>query len=207
VIDVFRAFSTACYLIAAGANRILPVEKVEEALALKRQIPDALLLGERNEKRVEGFDYGNSPTHLLSEDLAGKTIVMTTSSGTKGLMNANGADEILTGSFVNAGAIVRYLKSKNPETVSLVCMGYEGRRETQEDTFLAEYIKAKMLDQPVDFEHMKELLRTGDGARLLDPANNEWSPSEDFDLCLTLDKFDFVLSLTEEDGKKTLKRP
>ena len=206
VIDVFRAFSTACYLIAAGADRILPVEKVEEALELKRQFPDAILLGERNEKKVEGFDYGNSPTHLLSKNLAGKTIVMTTSSGTKGLMNAKGADEILTGSFVNAGAIVSYLKTKNPKTVSLVCMGYEGRKETQEDTFFAEYIKAKILDQPVDFDHMKEILRTGDGARLLDPANNEWSPSGDFDLCLTLDKFDFVLLLTDEDGKKTLRR-
>ncbi len=69
VIDVFRAFSTACYLMAAGASRIIPVEQVEEALALKEQIPDALLLGERNEKKVAGFDFGNSPTHIAALDL------------------------------------------------------------------------------------------------------------------------------------------
>ncbi len=205
VIDVFRAFSTACYLFAAGAERIIPVEQVEGAFRLKEQIPGALLLGERYEKKVEGFDFGNSPTHLLPHDFSGRTIIMTTSSGTRGLMNATGADEILSGSFVNAGAIINYLKKKNPEKISLVCMGYEGRTPTQEDTFLAEYIRAKIVGLPIDFEQMKEKLRMGDGARLLDPANNEWSPATDFDLCLDLNKFDFVLKLIEENGLKVLK--
>ena len=205
VIDVFRAFSTACYLIGSGAEQIIPVEKVEEALQWRLQFPDAILLGERHEKKVEGFDFGNSPTHLSGLDFSGKTIVMTTSSGTKGLMNATGADEILTGSFVNAGAIVRYLAHKRPSSISLVCMGYEGKWPTQEDTFLAEYLKAKLLGHSTDFLQMKEVLRTGDGARLLDPANHTWSPAGDFDRCLDLDKFDFVLKLTAESGIKMLK--
>src|SRR5665647_3669846 len=190
VIDVFRAFSTACYLTTAGAARIIPV---------------AVLLGERNERKVPGFDFGNSPTHIQHLDLKGKTVIMTTSSGTKGLMNARNADELLSGSFVNAGAIIRYISYKNPANVSLVCMGYEGKRPTQEDTFLAEYIKAKLTGQPTDFEWMKSLLRTGDGARLLDPVNHEWSPATDFDLCLDLDRFDFVLRLVTEQGMKVLK--
>lgn len=205
VIDVFRAFSTACYLFAAGAARIIPVEQVEEALQLKQQIPDAILLGERNEKKVEGFDFGNSPTHLASHDFSGATIIMTTSSGTKGLMNATGADEILTGSFVNAGAIIRYLKERNPKNISLVCMGYEGNRPTQEDTFLAEYIKAGLSGESADFSRMKEILRTGDGARLLDPANHTWSPASDFDLCLDIDRFDFVIRLTQEEVLRVLR--
>ena len=206
VIDVFRAFSTACYLMAAGAEKIIPVERVEEARRLKELMPDSLLLGERNEKKVDGFDFGNSPTHIVAHDLRGRTIVMTTSSGTKGVMNATGADEILSGSFVNAGAIISYLKKKNPARVSLVCMGYEGHTPTQEDTFLAQYIRAKMQGEAVDFEQMKTLLRTGDGARLLDPANSEWSPASDFDLCLDLDRFDFVLKVTEEEGRKVFKK-
>jgi 2-phosphosulfolactate phosphatase len=205
VIDVFRAFSTACYLMAAGANRIIPVEQVEEALKLKKIFPDAILLGERSEQKVPGFDFGNSPTHIRHLDLGGKTIIMTTSSGTKGLMNALNADELLSGSFVNAGAIIHYIESKCPEKVSLVCMGYEGRYPTQEDTFLAEYIKARLTGQPTDFEYMKRILRTGDGARLLDPANHLWSPASDFDLCLDLDRFDFVLRLVEEEEMKVLK--
>lgn len=205
VIDVFRAFSTACYLMAAGADRIIPVEQVNEALQLKERFPEAVLLGERSEQKVPGFDFGNSPTHIRNLDLTGKTVIMTTSSGTKGLMNARNADELLTGSFVNAGAIIRYIANKNPVDVSLVCMGYEGKRPTQEDTFLAEYIKAKLTVQPTDFEGMKALLRTGDGARLLDPANHQWSPATDFELCLDLDKFDFVLKLVEENALKVLK--
>lgn len=205
VIDVFRAFSTACYLVEAGAQGIIPVEQVEEAMELKKILPEAILLGERGEKKVEGFDFGNSPTHISAKDFSGKTIVMTTSSGTKGLMNATGAADILTGSFVNAGAIIRYISHKHPDHVSLVCMGYEGKRPTQEDTFLAEYIRAKLLGEPTDFASMKELLRTGDGARLLDPANQVWSPSTDFEYCLDLDRFDFVLRLVEEEGRKVLK--
>ncbi len=205
VIDVFRAFSTACYLMAAGAERIIPVEQVEEALQLKKILPEAILLGERSEKKVPGFDFGNSPTHIRNLDLGGKTIVMTTSSGTKGLMNALHADELLSGSFVNAGAIIRYIEQKNPANVSLVCMGYEGLRPTQEDTFLAEYIKARLTGQPTNFEQMKNMLRTGDGARLLDPANHMWSPASDFELCLDLDRFDFVLRLVDEEGMKVLK--
>ncbi len=206
VIDVFRAFSTACYLIAAGVEKIIPVLHVEEALRLKERFPEAILLGERNEKKVPGFDFGNSPTHIHDKDFRGKTVIMTTSSGTKGLMSAVDAEEILSGSFVNAGAIASYIKRRNPMRVSLVCMGYEGHTPTQEDTFLAEYIKAKLLDEPVDFESMKKVLRTGDGARLLDPANNEWSPASDFDLCLDLDRFDFILKVSTENGLKYLKK-
>ena len=85
-------------------------------------------------------------------------------------------------------------------------MGYEGDRSTQEDTFLAEYIQAKLTGQATNFQMMKAILRKGDGARLLDPANNSWSPATDFDLCLDLDRFDFVLKLSEEFGYDILRK-
>jgi len=195
VIDVFRAFSTACYVFAAGAEKIIPVEHVEEAFELKKILKDVVMLGERNERKVPGFDFGNSPTHIMNQDFGGKTIVMTTSSGTRGIANATLADEIITGSFVNAEAIIRYIRQKNPTQLSLVCMGYEGRYPTQEDTFLAEYVRDRLLNKETDFEKMKQILRTGDGARLLDPANDEWSPASDFELCLNPDRFDFVLKI------------
>lgn len=206
VIDVFRAFSTACYVFAAGAVKIIPVEHVEEAFVLKKKMTNVVMLGERNERRVPGFDFGNSPTHIVNQDFTGKTIIMTTSSGTRGIANANGADEIITGSFVNAEAIVRYVLEKNPDEVSLVCMGYEGRYPTQEDTFFAEYLRDRLQNKEVDFEKMKQVLRTGDGARLLDPANHEWSPSTDFELCLDPDRFNFVLKIEKGDEYNWLKK-
>ena len=195
VIDVFRAFSTACFVFAAGASKIFPVEHVEEAFVLKKTMSNVVMLGERNEKKVPGFDFGNSPTHIMNVDFNGKTVIMTTSSGTRGIANARLADEIITGSFVNAEAITRYILKKNPAVVSLVCMGYEGRYPTQEDTFFAEYLRDRLQNKETSFEKMKLLLRTGDGARLLDPANKEWSPASDFELCLDLDRFDFVLKI------------
>jgi 2-phosphosulfolactate phosphatase len=71
---------------------------------------------------------------------------------------------------------------------------------------LAEYVKAKLMGGNVDFEQMKALLRVGDGARLLNPANHEWSPATDFDLCLDLDRFDFVLGIRSEDGIDILRK-
>ena len=206
VIDVFRAFSTACYLFDGGAEQIIPVEHVEEAFQLKEKMPHVITLGERSERKVPGFDFGNSPTHILQEDLKNKTIVMTTSSGTKGIVNATLADQIITGSFVNAGAIIRYIRQQKPSVVSFVCMGYECRYPTQEDTFLAEYLRDTLLDKETDFVQMKNLLAVGDGARLLDPANHQWSPSTDFDLCLDINRFDFVLKVEQRDNLNVLKK-
>ena len=206
VIDVFRAFSTACYVFAAGADKIIPVEHVAEAIELKRILKDVVMLGERNERKVPGFDFGNSPTHILNQNFGGKTIIMTTSSGTRGIANATLADEIITGSFVNAEAIINYIRQKNPAELSLVCMGYEGRYPTQEDTFLAEYVRDKLQNKETDFEKMKQILRTGDGARLLDPANDEWSPSSDFELCLDHDRFNFVLKIEKGYGYSWLNK-
>ena len=206
VIDVFRAFSTACYVFAAGAEKIIPIEHVEEAFELKKVMSDVVMLGERFERKVPGFDFGNSPTHVMNQNFKGKTIVMTTSSGTKGIANASLSDEIITGSFVNADAIVRYILKKDPQIISLVCMGYEGRYPTQEDTFLAEYVRDKLLGLEPDFDKMKEMLTIGDGARLLDPANHEWSPSTDFELCLDPNRFDFVLKIEKGEGFNWLKK-
>jgi 2-phosphosulfolactate phosphatase len=206
IIDVFRAFSTACYVFAAGAEKIIPVEHVEEAFNLKKTMANVVMLGERFERKVPGFDFGNSPTHIMNQNFTGQTIIMTTSSGTRGIANATQADEIITGSFVNAEAIVNYIRIKNPDRLSLVCMGYEGRYPTQEDTFLAEYVRDRLVNKETDFEQMKEILRTGDGARLLDQVNHEWSPSTDFDLCLHPDRFDFVLKIVKGEDFNWLKK-
>lgn len=206
VIDVFRAFSTACYVFAAGAERIIPVEHVEEAFNLKKVMNNVVMLGERLERKVPGFDFGNSPTHIMNQDFSGKTIIMTTSSGTRGIANATLADEIITGSFVNAEAVVSYIREKNPEHLCLVCMGYEGRYPTQEDTFFAEYVRDRLLNRETDFEKMKQILRTGDGARLLDPVNHEWSPASDFELCLDPGRFDFVLKIEKGEDYNWLEK-
>lgn len=206
IIDVFRAFSTACYAFGNGIQRIYPVGDLEKAYQLKRENPQFILVGERNEQKPEGFDFGNSPSQLLETNLNGKTMVHTTSSGTQGIANATGADEILTGSFVNASAIIRYIRKQNPEKVSLVCMGYSCQYPTDEDTLLAEYIKNDLEGISNDFQAMIEQIRKGDGARFFAPGKQDWAPVADFDLCLSLNRFDFVLRVEEENGQNYLRR-
>lgn len=206
VIDVFRAFSLACYMADKGAREIIPIANIDKAYELKKTNPDYILVGERNERVPEGFDYGNSPTHILDADINGKTIVHTTSAGTQGLVNAVNASERITGSFVNAPAIVRYIQSTKPEKVSLVCMGYSMKHPTEEDTFCAEYIKAMLEGQEVDFQRMVQKIRQTSGKRLFEPLNQEFSPSADFNYCLDLGRFNFVLKVEEVDGLLKLKK-
>lgn len=198
IIDVFRAFSTACYAVDAGAGPIHPVGTIEDAFSLRQSFPEALLVGERHEKRPEGFDFGNSPTHLLAADLQGKRIIHTTSSGTQGIVHAVNASQLITGSFVNASAIVRYIRKENPEEVSLVCMGYACEYPTDEDTLCAEYIRNELTGAASDLALWVERIRRGSGSRFFDQASQSYAPASDFDLCLKANRFDFVLKVREE---------
>ncbi len=206
IIDVFRAFSTACYAFGNGIQRIYPVGDLEMAYHLKKLHPEYLLVGERNEQKPEGFDFGNSPSQLLGAELCGKTMVHTTSSGTQGIANSTGADEILTGSFVNASAIVKYIRKQNPAIVSLVCMGYSCQYPTDEDTLLAVWLKNELEGISNDFPAMVEQIRKGDGARFFSPEKQDWAPEADFDLCLSLNRFNFVLKVEQENGLNFLRK-
>lgn len=206
IIDVFRAFSTACYAYAKNAAKIIPVGNIEKAYQLKQDNPEFILMGERDERKPPGFDFGNSPSLLSSANLAGKTIVHTTSSGTQGIEAALHADEIITGSFVNAAAIIQYIRSQNPETVSLVCMGYACEYPTDEDTLCAEYIKDELQGLDNDFARMKEIIRQGSGKRFFEPENQEWAPSSDFELCLQRNIFDFLLKVKNNGTNNYLQK-
>lgn len=206
VIDVLRAFSTACYLYQQGAKEVYVVCEIEEALALKHKFPDALLMGERGGRKIPGFDLGNSPIEVLKTDVKNRQIIQTTSAGTKGILNANQAAEIITGSFVNADSIVEYIRKKAPKELSLVAMGEAGIKPTEEDTFCGEYIKAKLNGEILDFESMVEKTKNNSGQRFFLEENQSFSPSADFDLCMKLSIFKFVLQAEKAEGYYFLKK-
>jgi 2-phosphosulfolactate phosphatase len=206
IIDVLRAFSLACYAIGNGAERIIPVGDIEEAYRLKAENPDFILIGERKEQMPDGFDFGNSPLKILHKDFSGKTIVHTTSSGTQGLVNAVNSDEVITGSFVNAEAITNYIKKKMPDTVSLVGMGYATLYKVKEDDFCSDYIANTLRGMTNDFEGMKKIIRQTSGSRFFIDENQYFAPKEDFDLCLKLNEFNFVLKRYKENNSIVLKR-
>ena len=208
IIDVFRAFTVETYLMRNNAHRIYPVGDVETAFACKAANPEnTLLCGERKGIMVEGFDFGNSPSQLEHVDLTGKTVVHTTSAGTQGIANATHADEIITGSLVNAAAIVEYIRRKNPETVSLVCMGLNCLHPIEEDTLCAEYIKAELEGTPLpDLDERIYDLRNTSGAKFFDETHPEF-PERDFHLSVALNTCDFVLRLVKNpDGLDYVER-
>jgi 2-phosphosulfolactate phosphatase len=201
IIDVFRAFSVGCYAFDAGAVRIIATAGIEDAFQLKKKYTNCVLVGEREEKKIKGFDFGNSPTEIIKTDLHGKTVIHTTTAGTKGLVNALNADVVITGSFVNSGAIVRYIKTINPEHVSLVAMGYRAAISAEEDLLCAELIAARLTDKKDNYGKRISDLQYSSGKRFFNHDNLDFSPPTDFFLCTMVDRFNFVLNAeTRFDG-------
>ncbi len=198
IIDVFRAFTTECFFIANGAKEIFAVGDEKIAYALKKEHPDYILAGERKEVMLPGFDYGNSPAKIEKIDFTNKTIVHTTSAGTQGIANASYAEEIITGSFVNASAIAQYINQKNPKVVSLVCMGKAAISPTEEDTFCAEYIQSLLLKQNYPLMEKLASLRHLEGKRFFNPENQEQCPERDFFIATTPNQFNFVLKAVSD---------
>jgi len=207
IIDVFRAFSLECYLYNMGVSLIRPVGTIEEAFAFKKANPGYVLIGERKGRKCEGFDFGNSPSETAKHDLRGKTVIHTTSAGTQGIINAKEADEIITGSLVNAKAVARYIMENQPKEVSLVCMGNGGIAPAKEDDLCAEYIRSILEGAELpDMDERVKRLRYEGGAHFFDRQNQDVFPEPDFWMCIEYNKFNFVLRV-EKDEKGFLSRP
>jgi len=195
VIDVFRAFSVACYAFANGAERIIPVADIEDARRLKIENPGFITLGERHARKLEGFDFGNSPTHIEHVDFRGRTLVHTTHAGTQGLVNATHCEVVITGSLVNAAAICRYIAHLAPREVSLVRMGQDARERCAEDDLCAEMLAMRLRGEHFDTDTIRARLRAAPSAQKFFDPEATWAPERDFELCTDADRFDFVLRL------------
>ena len=207
IIDVFRAFSVECYAYDAGAIRIIATAGVSEAFQLRTKYRNSVLVGERDEKKIEGFDFGNSPTEIIKNDFKGKTVIHTTTAGTNGLINAANASVLLTGSLVNSGAIIKYINSLSPEFVSLVAMGYRATQSSDEDLLCAEIISAGLKGEIHDYSKKILELKNNSGKRFFYHENIDFSPPTDFLLCTMIDRFNFVLKAeTRNDGNIDLVR-
>ena len=109
VIDVLRSTSVMTHALSQGALEIIPMATVEEAFQRAKVYPQGsvLLGGEMRNKRISGFDLGNSPREYVSEKVKGKRLILTTTNGTKAFHLVSSGREILAGSFLNIGAIAR----------------------------------------------------------------------------------------------------
>jgi len=130
VFDILRATSTFVTALHHGATAIVPVSEIAEAVALRKKQPDVLLAGEREGVRIRAaqaggmdFDFGNSPREFTSEKVRGKTIVSTTTNGTRALRAGAGAKWVLAAAFLNLQATANFLRQKNCAEILLVAAG------------------------------------------------------------------------------------
>jgi 2-phosphosulfolactate phosphatase len=129
VIDVIRATTTIATVLGRGARRVLVAPDIAEARAAAEKVPDSLLCGERNVRPVAGFDYGNSPSQFARLDLAGKTLILTTTNGTRAFYACPEEATRLAGSLYNAQAVTAYalqVAREHGGNIHLVCSGELG---------------------------------------------------------------------------------
>jgi len=144
VIDVLRATTTILEALAAGAVSVAPCLTIEDARARHAEFgPDAAVLGgERGGRPITGFDLGNSPAEYTAARVSGRTVVLTTTNGTKALAHCRSASEILVAAFVNLSAVTERLRKVAPSlAVNIICAGTDGMI-TREDVLVAGAIVA-----------------------------------------------------------------
>lgn len=134
IIDVFRATSTMAAALHNGAKEIIPTDSVEKCIELGKVIPNSITAGERDGKVAPGLQHGNSPLEYPPDFIKDKTLLLTTTNGTRLLHMCNEADEIITGSFLNLGAVCDYLKTQNKD-VLLACASWKDRYNLEDSLF------------------------------------------------------------------------
>jgi 2-phosphosulfolactate phosphatase len=157
VFDVLRATSAIVTALANGAAAVIPVEEISEALALRRQRPDVVLAGERDGRRIGAaltggieFDFGNSPREFTANKVCGRTIVSTTTNGTRALRACATAQSVFVCSFLNLRATAQRLENLRQVNLLLVCSG------TREEAALEDVLCAgALLDSLVPLDAAK----------------------------------------------------
>lgn len=205
VIDALRASTTLVTALANGCREVIPVDTVERAMSTRKRIgPQGVLLcGERGGRKIQGFDLGNSPREYLPDIVSGKTLVFTSTNGSRAMVFVRGCHLGLIGAFINAGATARRILSDGAD-VAVVCSGRENLFSI-EDTACGGLILSRLLDLKPDAtlndaartalvlyrHHARDLLgllQTSDHGRHL----VEIGFGEDLPICARVDPTDVV---------------
>lgn len=161
VVDVLRATSSMCIAFEKGVEKMIPVSTVEEALEYRNGGRDYILAAERDGKPVKSFDFGNSPQVYLDMDVKGRTIVMTTTNGTKSINIAKKDHDVAVGSLLNLDAIAKWLIKQNRDVI-VFCAGWKDKFNLEDTLFagaLAEQLVASGLyDNSCDAAQASQVL-------------------------------------------------
>lgn len=205
IIDVFRAATVASTILALKALSILPVATPEEAFAMREKYPGSIITGEERGIMIEGFDVGNSPSALERMQLEGKRVIQRTSAGTQGLTLSavnlgTSVNEIYFGAFTTLSALAEHIREK--AIVTIVAM--DG--EDTEDGYFARCLKRTVEGEVITPEEVRKYLTTHPKASHFFDKEHTSHPVEDFDICVNVDRYDFVVQLKREGEEMKLVR-
>ncbi|MCB1740096.1 MAG: 2-phosphosulfolactate phosphatase [Gammaproteobacteria bacterium] len=200
IIDVFRAFTTAAVALANGAERVVMVSDVDQALALRERGVGQLCMGEVEGTPPEGFDHGNSPYAISMLDLSGRTVIQRTSAGTQGIVAASGADRLFAGALVTASACARVMKDSASDRASVVAMGKNGVVRTDEDELCALHLRNLLEGRPGAPEAVKAAILAGSEAARFLRADGRDAHPEDLAIALDIDRYDFAIEVRMNNG-------
>ncbi len=192
IIDVFRAFTTACHVAEQAPAAQLLVSRCDVAARLAAEASRPFLIGKPEKGSTLAYDCPNSPTIVASHPLAGRTVIHRSAAGAAGILRATAATEVLAAAFVNADAVARYLLARSPALVTLVCMGHEGTASSPEDELCARYLLARLRGRRFEVKPRLPPLRDGPGRYFFAGEHDEY-PQTDFARCTETNRFGFVL--------------
>lgn len=219
VIDALRASATIITAIDNGCMKLLPAQDTEIAMNLYRSTEGKYLLcGEREGHKISGYHLGNSPLEYTSEVVKENSLIFTTTNGSKCIVSAIAAKQILIGTFINAKAIAQYLVEEQAKEVCLLGAGEEGAF-AMEDVLAAGAIisRIKSLAGEVELDDLGILAHyyykqfEGDLEKALEGARHysylkSIGFEEDIQYCLSLDIVD-TIPVYQEGELVALKRP
>ena len=193
VIDVFRAFTTAAYVLDRSPATYMLAKKHSVITELAKNRINPLVIG-KPEIGMDGHIYNipNSPTRTLGVEVENRDVIHRTEAGALGVLLCRDADLILAASFVNANATVQFIKTLPNPIITLLPMGHEGNTPSMEDTLCAEYINALMQSKKLDLVPYLSELKKGPGSYFFSKDQLQY-PAEDFERCLQVDHFNFAI--------------
>lgn len=203
VVDILRATSCMTTAFAHGVAAITPFARLEDCLAMKTH--GYFTAGERDGKKVEGFDFGNSPFEYMDEKIRDRKIAFTTTNGTQAIACSQGAKEIIIGSFLNLAAVADYVLSGS-HNVLVLCAGWKGKVNLEDTLFagaLVEAVKNHIepeCDAPLMAQHLYNQAKTNIVAALQNASHvkrlKKLNIEKDIAFCVTENTYPIVPILT-----------
>ncbi|MBA3467365.1 MAG: 2-phosphosulfolactate phosphatase [Gemmatimonadaceae bacterium] len=146
VIDVLRASTSVAVALANGAKTVIPLEGADEVMTRAKQFErsEVRMAGEQKMVPIAGFDLGNSPLEFTAAAVEGKTVLLTTTNGTRALLGVQGARDIVVASYVNFSAVLTMMKvaARTNTDIAIVCAGHEGIFSLEDSSCAGRYVRA-----------------------------------------------------------------